>query len=452
MSPRVYRSLWAVPVAAPPIRDAAVRVDEHGRIEAVSRADTVDGRGAEVVDLGAAILLPGLVNVHAHPELTLLRGRLDGLAFPDWIESLVRLKYRRLERADFRDSTQLGVAEAIASGVTCLAAPDDAGFLLGAMLRAGLRGRVYREAFGPDPSDARGPLRKLQKKVKRMRRQASGSVDVGISPHAPYTVSEPLLRQLAEFACVEELPVCMHVAESEAEDRYLRQGSGPFAERLRRRGIQVAATGRSPVEWLAESGALETRPLLVHCVRVDGADIRRIADSGASIAHCPISNAKLGHGLAPLAAFLESGIPTGLGSDSVASNDRIDILEEARFTMLAHRARARDPVRPDPETVLRLATIEGARALGLGDRIGTLEPGKDADLTAIRCDGPGARPLGDPIDALVHSLRSAQVCLTVVAGRVLYRDGEFVTLDADELRRQADRLARRLNEVLPSEV
>ncbi len=213
------------------------------------------------------------------------------------------------------------------------------------------------------------------------------------------------------------------------EEAFIRAGAGPFAERLQARGIEVEPSAVSPVRWLDETGILATRPLLVHCVQVDTPDIVRIADRGASIAHCPISNARFGHGVAPLPAFSESGIAVGLGSDSVASDKRVDMLEEARFAALMQRGVLRDATVLGSEELLRLATLEGARALGVDDRVGSLQAGKQADLVAVRLGAPHSIAAQDPVAVLFHSARGSDVVLTVVAGRVLYREGEFTTLD-----------------------
>ncbi|MEE9155918.1 MAG: amidohydrolase family protein [Gemmatimonadota bacterium] len=441
MKPAVYRAAWVVPVAADPVRDGAVRVNGEGRIEWVGAGSRARLDGADIVDLGETALLPGLVSAHSHPELTLLRGRLETEAFPQWIERLIESKYRSLDSAALLTSTWLGIAESMANGVTCLAAPDDAGFLQEVLQQAGLRGRVYREVFGPDPAEAESALKELRLRIDSMRQDETDRVEVGIAPHALYTASPRLFRALAEYADAESLPVTIHVAESEAEERFVHDGSGPLAARLRARDIEVPATGRSPVAWLAETGILATQPLLVHCVRVDESDVLRVADSGSTIAHCPISNAKFGHGAAPLLFFLELGIPVGLGSDSVASNNRVDILEEARFASLLQRATYRAAGVLSAEETLRLATLEGARALGLEERIGSLEPGKEADLIAVRLDRPWTTPTGDPVAALVHSARGSDVTLTAVGGTVLYRDGRFETLDWDSLAEEGRRAA-----------
>lgn len=434
----VLRAAWVLPVSSPPIPDAEVRVGSTGLIEAVGPAADADGGDVRILDLGNAAILPGLVNVHAHPELTVLRGKLEDLPFVEWLKRITQQKYDVLTAEALRASTWLGVAEAIAAGVTCLAGPDDAGFMLEALRESGLRGRVYREVFGPAPEQVETALSETRGKVDSMRAVADDRIDVGISPHAPYTVSAELFGELSKYATAEDLPVCIHVAESEIEESFIRDGSGPLAERLRDREIKVEPQAVSPIEWVERTGIFETRPLLVHCIRVDSADISRIADSGASVAHCPISNAKFAHGIAPLPAFIEAGIPVGLGSDSVASNNRVGILEEARFAALLQRSIHHDPTLLGSSDLLRLATLGGAAALGLDDRIGSLEPGKHADLIAVRFDAPHLTPMADPVAALFHSAGGSDVMLTVVGGRVLYREGKFATLDWDALARSGE--------------
>jgi 5-methylthioadenosine/S-adenosylhomocysteine deaminase len=418
----------------------AVRVDARGLIEAVGPTDRVPVSGARVVELGDAVILPGLVNVHAHPELTVLRGRIEDSEFTDWIERLVEFKYEYLTAGELQVSTWLGAAEAIAAGTTCLAAPDDAGFLLEALRECGLRGRVYREVFGPAPDQAREALAELRAKTEEALPLATERVDVGVSPHAPFSVSQRLFGLVAEYASAEGLPVCIHAAESEAEEAYTRLGRGTFADRLRARGIEVRAAGKTPIAWLAETGILGTQPLLVHCVRVEPEDIVLVADSGASVAHCPISNAKFGHGVAPLPDFISASTSVGLGSDSVASNNRADILAEARFAALVQRSVRRDPELLGPDELLRLATLDGAGALGLGSRIGSLEPGKQADIIAVRLWRTHSTPPGDPVAALFHSACASDVVLTIVGGRVLYRDGAFTTLDWPALAQATERM------------
>ncbi|HWP43672.1 MAG TPA: amidohydrolase family protein, partial [Blastocatellia bacterium] len=237
----------------------------------------------------------------------------------------------------------------------------------------------------------------------------------------------------ARYASRESLDVCIHAAESEAEVRFMN-GEGEFAEGLRERGIEWRGPGISTIRYLASVGALDVAPLLVHCVNVDAGDISLMAERGARVAHCPKSNAKLGHGIAPLGALIDAGVAVGLGTDGVASNNRYDMIEEARMCGLIHRAAARDFSRPSAEQLLRLATLDGARALRMDHLIGSLEPGKQADFIAIDLSRTHNTPVHDPVTAIIFSAASTDVMLTAVAGRVLFDGIEIMTIDEADIR------------------
>jgi cytosine/adenosine deaminase-related metal-dependent hydrolase len=441
----VYRAEWVLPVASPPFRKGAVLVGGDGRIAAVGHAAVVDPPpGAGVVDLGEAALLPGLVNVHAHLELSMYRGALEDLPFRDWILRLVGGKRSVLRETDFAAAARWTALEAIRAGMTTVATTEASVHGVEALQEAGLRGIVYQEVFGPDPRQKDTSMEDLRSRVERLRGTARDLVQVGVSPHAPYTVSDDLFAACAEYADSEGLPMAVHIAESRVERDLVTRGGGDFAPGLRARGIDTPVRGTSSIEMLARLGVLQSRPLLIHCVDLDAEDVERIAAAGCAVAHCPIANAKLGHGLAPLPTLRAAGIRTGLGTDSVGSNNRMDLLEEARFAALLQRATLRDPGLLPAEELLHLCTLDGARALGLDGRIGTLEPGKDADLCAVSLAGVHVRPVHDPVTALFHSARGADVVLTMVRGRPLYLDGVVRTLDVDGLVGEVESAAERL--------
>ncbi|MFI5229091.1 MAG: amidohydrolase family protein [Gemmatimonadales bacterium] len=410
-----------MPISAPPVFDGVVAV-ANGRIVYVGPA----GRGpaGDDVDLGNVLLLPGLVNAHTHLELTAMRGFLEDIDFRRWILRLTNARRAVLDREALLDSARYGLEEGISAGITSFADTCASGVAMQAMREFGVRGIMYQEVFGPDPAQCGEALAGLRAQLAGLRYLETPLVRLGVSPHSPYTVSDALFRAAARLAADDRLPIAVHVAESELEHRLVVDAAGAFADGLRRRGIGVNPRAASPVRLLDQLGVLERKPLLIHCVRVDAEDVRTIAASGASVAHCPASNAKLGHGIAPLDELLAAGIPVGLGSDSMASNNRMDILDEARLALLGQRMRTASNETPSAADVLDLATLGGARAIGVDGLVGSLEEGKQADLAAFALDPAG--PTHDPITAAVFSITGARARFVAVAGSVLLRDGRLV--------------------------
>lgn len=428
-------------MSAPAFEDGTVAVLGDRIAYAGPRAGAPAGAD---VELGDAVLMPGLVNAHTHLELTALRGFLEDLDFPRWIWRLNGVKRAVLDRGRMLDAARFGIVEGLRAGITTYADTCDSGVAFDAMLDAGVRGIMYQEVFGPDPADHARSLDDLAARVTDLRSRETPLVRIGVSPHAPYTVSDPLYRAVAAYARRDRLPVAVHIAESEVERELVERGEGIFADGLRRRGISVAPRARSSIDLMERNGILDAGALLIHCVRLDERDVAAVARSRSSIAHCPVSNAKLGHGTAPLVELLDAGVPVGLGSDSVASNNKMDMLAEARAATLAQRARVGRHDVVCARDALHLATLGGARALGLADRIGSLEPGKSADLAAFPVH-EGGMPVHDVEAAVVFALPGVVASLVTVAGRELVRDGRVLGADPALGRRMED-TARRMRE------
>lgn len=447
MSKRIYKAEWVVPVTAKPIEKGAVVIDDSKIIFVGSQAELAAAallNQAEVTDFGCAAILPGLVNTHTHLELNVMRGFLEDLAFRQWILKLTSTKYVGLVSDDLRASALGGAAEAIRAGITCVADTGDSRAPFDALIKSGLRGVAFREAFGPDAAVAEQSLGELKAKVEEMRADETTLARVGVSPHAPYTVSGKLFRRLVEYAADQKLDVCIHAAESEAEQQLLLAGAGDFAAGLAARGIEWQAPRTSTIKYLASLGVLDVSPLLIHCVRVDDEDIELLARHGARVAHCPKSNAKLGHGIAPLEKLLKANLKVGLGTDSVASNNRLDLISEAQVCALLHRAASQHFRVPNAERLLQMMTLDGARALGLEQEIGSLEVGKQADLIAIDLSKAHNQPLHDVAAAIIFSALSDDVRFTMVAGRRLFSDGEIQSFDEQELQPRLDDAYQRM--------
>lgn len=436
-----YHADWVLPITAPAIHRGTVAVD-HDRIAYVGPRDRAPA--GEDVELGAAVLMPGLVNAHTHLELTAMRGFLEDLEFHAWIRRLVTARQEVLTPDMLLDSARLGVDEGLAAGITTYADTCDSGAAFDAMLERGVRGIMYQEVFGPAPATCEESLVALKAKVAALRVRETSLVQVGVSPHAPYTVSDRLFAATARYAIQARLPIAIHIAESDAEQRLVVEAGGPFADALLKRGIRVEQRARTPIQLLRGLRVLDAQPLLIHCVHATAVDVHAISATGCAVAHCPGSNAKLGHGVAPLTAFLEAGIPVGLGSDSVASSNRMSILGEACLAVLQQRARVQRPDAVPAARALRLATIDGARALGLEAEVGSLEVGKSADLAAFPLDDR-LGPVHDVESAVVFTLNAVPASLVTVAGTVRVRDGVIVDRDPGlpaRVQRVADALQR----------
>lgn len=420
-----YRAALVCPVATQPIADGAVLV-EGDRIAWVGPArDHPPAPDARVVELGDAVLTPGLVNAHTHLDLTVLRGVLDGLPFFEWIRAVVAAR-ARLTPEETLDSARLGAIVALESGITTVAdtAPTPASF--DAMLEQGLRGIAFIEVFGPDPARAADAIAGLAAQLDALSGRASPLVGLGVSPHAPYSVSDALYRAATAHARTRRLPIATHVAESADESAFVSRGEGAFAGLLAGRSIAVAPRGRTPVDLLAGLGVLGHDALLIHCAECDGRDVATIAAAGAAVAACPHSNRYFGHARAPVRALLEAGVRVGVGTDSLASNDAMDVLAEAG-AMLGQPGTALDG------GVLERATLRGAEALGLSNLVGTLEPGKQADLAAF------------PTAPASREVRRTRASLVVVAGVARVQGGR-VQGSPDRVRARNADVAGRLRE------
>ncbi|MEM7233825.1 MAG: amidohydrolase family protein [Planctomycetota bacterium] len=449
----IYRARHVLPVDRDPIVNGEVHV-EDGQIVYCGTGGEMEldlSTPPTVVELGEAALLPGLVNVHTHLELAVLRGYVEEIDFFRWIRKLTRTKYERLAPEELRASALAGALESLQSGVTTVGDIADAGTSFAAATEAGLRAVIYQEVFGPDALDAGRFFDELVEKVEGRRQSSLPSrVEVGVSPHAPYTVSPELFERVTQYCVDEHLPMAIHAAESHAESEFVERGVGPFAEFLNSRGIRWKAPGVSTVQYLDEIGVLAAKPLLVHLVQASLDDIERVARADAAVAHCPKSNAKFGHGVAKAAEMVEAGLRMGVGTDSVVSNNVGDLLDEARHAALTQRARSAelgDRAMWSARRVLELATLGGARALGLESRVGTLTEGKRADLIAIDLSGLHMAPIHDVEAAIVWSANASDVRLTMVDGEIAYsREEASPRVDESSLREQLDRTRRKLRD------
>ena len=403
---------WLVPMNGTPVMGGAILIDGGGRIVAVGSADAVPHPpGADARHHPDCVLIPGLVNAHTHLELTGLAGAIDATDFADWIRRIIALK-ATFDYVHFLSAARQGIADCFAAGVTTIADTGDSGAVIEALHDVGGSGVVYHEVFGPDPAQCEASLAGLQQRVAERRRFTTERIRIGVSPHAPYTVSGPLYRAVSRWARSERLPMATHVAEPPGEMALFREGTGSFADMWQRRGIALPPGPVTPVEWLERHEALGSDMLCVHVVHADGHDVARLVRTGAAVAHCPLSNRAHAHGTAPLRAFLDAGLRVGCGTDSVVSVGRLDLLAEARA--------ARRIAGLDATAALALCTLDAARAVGMVSEVGSLECGKWGDVAIVRT---GTAPSADDACERVLASRPADVEETLLGGRTVFRRG-----------------------------
>ena len=415
----VYSADWVLPVEGAPIEGGAVAV-EGGRIAAVGTASDL-GTGMRFEE---AAIVPGFVNAHSHLEYAVYAGFGDGLAdFSEWISLHVERK-RRIGWEDFVAIAELGAADCLGSGITTVGDCSFSGAAAAACDRLGLRATVYLEVFGADPDEV---LTQHERSRERVEDAFGDRVRLGISPHAPYTVSPEAYDACASL----QLPLATHLSESRSELDYLLRGEGAWAGYSE---LLVDPPGTTGTRLLAERGLLGRNVLAAHCTHVDDEEIELLAGTGTGVAHCPRSNAWLGCGIAPLVELRAADARVGIGTDSPASTPSFDFFDELRTAVLAARARASRPDVLTASEALELATLGGARALDLDGEVGSIAPGKLADLTIVSLAGSPYLPWEDPAAAVIFGGSPDRVLLTLVEGAVRYEKGG---MDWHEVRRRA---------------
>jgi cytosine/adenosine deaminase-related metal-dependent hydrolase len=405
-----FKARWLLPIDAAPIAYGALLVDDAGNILQVGPDDVVPiPPDAAAVDLGDAVLLPGLVNTHSHLELTGFAGKVNEASFLDWIAGVIRIKSGRSEQ-DFFDAACDGVRLMWRSGVTTVCDTGSTGSVIAALDHLGASGIYHHEVFGAHPDQCQPAMRHFEADLNRLARHAVGRVGLGVSPHAPYTVSGALYAASADLARAHGVPMAVHVAEPAGEGQLLRDFEGIFAEDFKRRGIpRPSPEGDSPIRYLERHRVLSDRTLCIHVIDVDDADADVMARHGVAVAHCPRSNRFHHHAEAPVRRYLDRNLRLGLGTDSEISVDPPDLIAEAREARRLAGWSARD--------ALRALTLGGAEAIERDAETGSLTPGKRADLVAIRVP-----ETTDPEEAVLAA-GPEQVAGTWLAGHRVHQAG-----------------------------
>ena len=418
---RVVSADWIVPVEGQPIEGGAIAIADDGTISAVGTTDEI-GRG-DVYN--GCVIVPGFVNAHSHLEYAVYAGFGDGLPFVPWIGIHIQRK-EALDLDDMVAIATVGAHECLRSGITTVGDCSFSGAAATAAAATGLRAVVYLEVFGSDES----ALDRFHETKARIEPLLSDRLQVGVSPHAPYTCTIEVYRACAALG----LPQATHFAESVAEREWLVNGVGdwsPLAVFL------VPPPGTTGIRMLASDGILGPGLIVAHCVHVDGEEIELLAKHGVGVAHCPRSNGYLGCGVAPLEELRAAGIALSIATDSPASTPSFDLFEEIRSAIVGARSRAGRPDALSAADALELATLGGARVLGLEDRIGSIVVGKQADLAVISLAGSPFDPVEDPVMAAVLGGSPDRVAATLVAGELRYLKGTSRWPDSTRAARSA---------------
>ena len=376
------------------------------------------------------VILPGFVNAHTHLEYDVYAGFGDGLGFAEWIGLHVQRK-SRIALEEMESIARLGALNCLRSGITAVGDCSFSGAAATACADLGLRGTVYLEVFGETEAAIDALFEPMRERLENLPPEV---IRIGISPHAPYTCTIDLYRGCAELG----LPMATHLAESDDETEFLRTGGGgwsSFAELL------VPPLGTTGIRALAEAGLLDSNMIAAHCVKADDEEIALLAEHDVAVAHCPRSNGILGCGVAPLGALRAAGIRVCIATDSPASTPSFDMFDELRAAIVGARAREGKPDALTAADALELATLGGARALGLDDSLGSLVPGKQADLTVLSLADTSFIPWEDPVTGAVLGGSPHGVVATLVSGKPRYEKGGTTWLELiDGARRARSRL------------
>ncbi|MDX1655765.1 MAG: TRZ/ATZ family hydrolase [Candidatus Competibacteraceae bacterium] len=417
---------WIIPVEPSDtiLEDHALAI-RGGRIQALLPSREARQRFSPThhFNLHRHVLIPGLVNVHTLAAMGLLRGLADDLPLMTWLNDHIWPAETRWVNPDFvADGTRLSMAEMLRGGITCF---NDMYFFPDITARevqaCGMRAMVGLIVID-FPSAWAGSADEYLAKGQAVHRDLAGQdlVTAALAPHAPYTVGDGPLTRVRELAEELDVPIHIHVHETAFEVEQAQQQQG-----------------RRPLARLAELRLLSPRLLAVHMTQLNEGDIELMTAAGAHVAHCPESNLKLASGFCPVARLAAAGINVALGTDGAASNNDLDMLGEMRTAALLGKGVAGDAAALPAHRVLAMATLNGARALGLGEQIGSLSPGKWADITAVDLGILETEPLYNPVSALVYAASRQQVSDVWVAGRQLLRQRELTTLDIQAIRRRA---------------
>ena len=431
---------YVFPVSDKPIENAGVLVRDDKIVEVGKTRELLSRYPEEdVKDLKMAAIMPGFVNLHTRLERTMLRGTVADEPYAKWLLKTYHLSAKMSSQEKY-DAARVGCVEAIRTGVTTVADISFTDNPVRALDEYGLRGVVFRDTCNLEKTEVKNSVEEARREIYEWQEKVGeGRIRIGVSPSAIFETHPYMFTECARLAREENLPLQVRVGGSFEETEFIMRGTSMFRNYAKDYVELTQATiqpwlpfGVSPVQMLKNWGAFEADELsVVHAIHVDDADIATFREYGAGICSCPASEAQLGMGIAPLSDFLKAGLAVGLGSDSPAASEAHGMLSEMRFGMLLHRASYVKRFFKSSQ-ILKLCTLGGAKVLHMDDKIGTLEPGKQADIVAVDLSKSLQIVELNPISAVINSCTSSDVELTMVGGKILYENGSFA-FDGDPI-------------------
>jgi len=423
MADILIKNGYVITMDGPPIENGCVLV-EDSKITYVGKEEKP---AEKVIDAKNCVVMPGMINTHTHIGMTLFRGYADDLPLQQWLEDHIWPAEAKLTHDDLYIGTMLGCLEMIRSGTTAFA---DMYIHVDSVARAveesGMRAALsYGMIDLGDKSRADSELAEGKRFFNTWNDAAQGRITAMYGPHAPNTCSREFLVRVKEQAVKDNARIHIHVLETKAE---LNQMKEQF--------------GMCSVNMLDELGFLGPDVLAAHCIWLSGGDMDILANRNVNIAHCPISNMKLASGIAPVPELLERGANVALGTDGCASNNSLDMFEEMKTTALLHKVKSMDPTTLPAEEVIKMATLNGAKALGVP--VGVLRPGMLADIIIVDMYKPHLLPVHNPISHLVYAARGSDVKTTIVNGNILMEDGVVKSIDQEKVMKKAAVAAEKL--------
>ncbi|MGQ9780738.1 MAG: amidohydrolase family protein [Nitrososphaeria archaeon] len=402
------------------IRDGAVIV-EDGKITYVGKGSDLEGCQRYfdfVVDERYGIMMPGLVNCHTHAAMSLFKGVSDDASLREWLEQTIWPLESKVDSESLLYGNYVAMMEMLCSGTTTFADFYFFDELIKALKVVPMRSIATLALLDkvPDGEVYWSRLKKIGTYVDAVNSLKDGLVGLALGPHSVYTCSEALLLEVAKLSSRLSLPIHIHLSETKEEI-----------------DLSIKEHGVSPVKYLNNLGFLNEKVFAAHCIHLNEEDVNILADMKVSCVHDPSSNLKLGSGIMPLSELLRKGINVCLGTDGSASSNSLNILAEMRLAVLLQRGLSFDPTFPTAKDALLMATKNGAYALGLGDRVGSIEVGKDADLVILEGRSPRLLPEHNIISNIVYSSQPGDVIYTIVDGRIMYDRGRFIGLDSESI-------------------